>query len=228
LWLPIAATSAFSASSGRPLAIYRTPGIKPENLALNRKGDIYVSDYDFSLKVTKYSATGRYLGSSPGGLDPQGIAVDGAGNVLVSTGHKKILELGPNLRLKRVLVPDNGLLGDPTGLALDRAGNVYVADLTNDRLDKFSPAGKLLAHWHARGPSALAVDHNGNVLVSSYPYNSPTLLQLLSPQGTLLQSWKEGSAPGQFRDVKGIAIGPSGGVIVADTGNDRLQRGVVK
>ncbi|PYN28556.1 MAG: hypothetical protein DMD76_04505 [Candidatus Rokuibacteriota bacterium] len=33
------------------------------------------------------------------------------------------------------------------GIAVDSAGNVYVADGTNDRIQKFDTNGRLLAEW---------------------------------------------------------------------------------
>jgi DNA-binding beta-propeller fold protein YncE len=67
-----------------------------------------------------------------------------------------------------------GRFRHPSGIAVDRAGNVYVADTGNDRIEEFSPSGKLLAMQGSTGsrpgqfrhPTGIAVDGQGNVYVA--------------------------------------------------------------
>jgi DNA-binding beta-propeller fold protein YncE len=46
----------------------------------------------------------------------------------------------------------------------------------------------------------------------------------LNRDGDYLKSWGQtGSAPGQFKGIRGIASDPQGNIYVADAGNDRIQ-----
>ena len=59
-------------------------------------------------------------------------------------------------------------------MAVDASGNVYVADMVNDRIQKFTSEGTFLAKWGSQGngdgqfriPSGVAVDASGNVYVA--------------------------------------------------------------
>jgi DNA-binding beta-propeller fold protein YncE len=45
----------------------------------------------------------------------------------------------------------NGQFNGPAGMALDASGNVYVADLGNNRIQKFTGAGVYLTKWGTLG-----------------------------------------------------------------------------
>ncbi|PYM03608.1 MAG: hypothetical protein DMD82_16510, partial [Candidatus Rokuibacteriota bacterium] len=61
-------------------------------------------------------------------------------------------------------------------MATDHEGNVYVADLGNNRIQKFTNSGAYLTQWGSSGigdgqfdrPFALATDGAGNVYVCDY------------------------------------------------------------
>ncbi len=64
-------------------------------------------------------------------------------------------------------------LSNPTGVAVDSSGNVYVADLSNNRIQKFNSAGILIAEWSSGSgdgqfgtPHGVAVDSSDNVYVA--------------------------------------------------------------
>src|SRR5262249_28130109 len=44
-----------------------------------------------------------------------------------------------------------GRFAGPQFVAFDRAGNVYTTDAGLNRVQKFTPEGKLLAHWGSAG-----------------------------------------------------------------------------
>src|SRR5205807_853794 len=85
-------------------------------------------------------------------VGPQGVAVDGAGNVYVAdTNNHTIRKITPS----RVVSTFAGLAGScgsadgtgnaarftsPYGVAVDSAGNVYVADTDNDTIRKITPS----------------------------------------------------------------------------------------
>ena len=57
----------------------------------------------------------------------------------------------------------------PQGIAVDDEGYVYVADLSNIRVQKFSPNGTYIREWAAHTyPYDIAVDGNQNIYVSGF------------------------------------------------------------
>jgi DNA-binding beta-propeller fold protein YncE len=73
-------------------------------------------------------------------------------------------------------------------VAVDGQGNLYVADMSNHRIQKLSPAGEPLAQWGSQGrgpgqfdhPVGVAVDGQGNLYVAD-AWNHR--VQKLSPAG---------------------------------------------
>ena len=115
-------------------------------------------------------------------------------------------------------------------VAADGSGNVYVADTANHRIQKFAPAGALLARWGSYGsgdgqfnrPTGVAVDGGGNVYVADTENHR---IQKFTGNGTFLATWgTDGSGDGQFDGPTGVAVDRSGNVYVADTVIDRIQK----
>ena len=142
----------------------------PSGLALDRAGNLYVSEGIYSevslhriRKVTPAGVVTTLAGSGvPGFADgtgttaqfynPTGLALDNAGNVYVADGD--------NYRIRKI-TPDgavttlagSGVRGFAdgigasaqfdfiNGMAVDSAGNLYVGDTYNSRIRKITPAG---------------------------------------------------------------------------------------
>ena len=81
--------------------------------------------------------------------DPQGLAVDGNGNLYVADmGNHRVQKFGPSgqfLLKWGAQGSGDGQFDFPSGIAVDGDGNVYVADSRNCRVQKFSPSGEFLA-----------------------------------------------------------------------------------
>ncbi len=75
--------------------------------------------------------------------NPQGIAVDGAGNVYVAdSGNDRIQKFsasGAFLAKWGSEGSEDGQFLFPEGIAVDSLGDVYVADSENNRIQKFAP-----------------------------------------------------------------------------------------
>jgi len=60
----------------------------------------------------------------------------------------------------------DGQLRWPTGVAVDSSGNVYVAEVYNNRIQKFNSDGVFITKWGAGYAYGVAVDSSGDVYVS--------------------------------------------------------------
>ncbi len=125
-------------------------------LVLDRQGNLYFTEPDLG-RVSRLSAGGepaRILSDpAPIWTTPRGLAVDDAGSLYVAdAGAQEVIRVDANGRAS-VLAGNGtaGFSGDggpavaasldaPAALALDPDGSVYVADSSNDRVRKLSPA----------------------------------------------------------------------------------------
>jgi DNA-binding beta-propeller fold protein YncE len=88
---------------------------------------------------------------------------------------------------------------------------VYVADAGNARVEKFDPAGKLLANWSNsisafQHPDSVAVDAQGNVYVADEQSRN---VDKLSPSGLPLKEWFFGIGVGHdMREGHALREGP--------------------
>jgi sugar lactone lactonase YvrE len=145
----------------------------PYALALDSKGNVYVSDTRTNT-IDRFTASGKYLGVFATLRDDRnkGMAFDAAGNLYVVNGKSKTIEkISPDGADMGVFV-DSGLVR-PEDIVIDRTGNLYVMDSGDKgiRVKKFSPAGKELGvvasdrTFNCRG---MALDHEGNLYIVSF------------------------------------------------------------
>lgn len=126
----------------------------------------------------------------------------------------------------------DGEFDGPQGISVDNLGNVYVADSSNDRIQKFSKSGTFIRAWGAHGsgegqfnaPVDIAADNSGNVYVTDFANHR---IQKFGSAGNFIREWgTDGSGNGQFQNIAGVAVDRSGNVYVSDapSGNDRIQK----
>jgi streptogramin lyase len=123
----------------------------------------------------------------------------------------------------------DGDLNGPSGVAVDSIGNYYVAEETNDRVSKFSPAGTFITKWGSTGtadgqfdePRGVEIGPDGDVWVADY---QNARVQIFSPTGSFVEAFgSSGTDPGQFGSVTDVAFGRDGLVFAPDEGGNRLN-----
>lgn len=191
----------------------------PSGIAADASGALYVADHNAMIR--KVTAAGVVTtvagkaydygvidgaGSSARFFTPQGIAVDGAGNLYISDVDasranliRKITPTGFVSTLAGSAAPGGWSDGTgamarfdvPTGVAVDRIGTVYVADSANQVIRRISGAGEVTT-------IAGKVDERGAV-------DGP-------------------AANARFFTPYGIATDVNGNVFIADTGNHTIRK----
>ena len=199
----------------------------PDGVAVDGQGNAYIADLRNGRvrkvsrdgTITTFAGTGTWGSSGDGGLatsaqlnGPEGVAVDGQGNVYIADRENyRVRKVTPGGTIttfagggKPGFLGDGGLatlatLRRPSGVAVDGQGNVYIADRDNSRVRKVSPGGTIttFAGTDKEGfagdggpansallyrPDGVAVDGSGNVYIADTFNNR---VRKVSPGGTI-------------------------------------------
>jgi DNA-binding beta-propeller fold protein YncE len=143
-------------------------------MAVDPQGNIYAATHTRLgprlLKLSPRWGVWEVWGSWPGGdaaADPWGVALDAQGSVyVVDAGNHCIQKLSPAGEHLTCLK------AGARYIAIDSHGNLYVSG--SGRIQKLSPAGKVMATWDAEGtaagqfhdPLGITLDRNGNLYVA--------------------------------------------------------------
>ena len=192
------------------------------------------------------------LGANARFFSPSGIALDGAGNVYVADAGNHAIRRVTQAGLVSTVAGLAGRPGfvdgtgadarfqNPYGLAFDSAGNIIVADTANGALRRITPAGAVttvsggFSDVPARFnfPYAVAVDSGDTIFVADFGNN---VVRRVSPSGVVstiggtagVYGYVDGvGAAARFFDISGIAVAPDGVVLVVDSSNNLIRRGV--
>jgi sugar lactone lactonase YvrE len=233
----VGAYSAPQYNVSNPTANYVTT---PSVVRGGPDGKLYAMDYTNS-RITRFdddTFTNPTLFAAGAGLvNPIDIAFDSTGNAYVadfsnnrvakldSAGTTVILEIGEGVG------PGPGELSGPSSVAIDSAGNIFVADTTNSRIQKFSSSGTFVDEVGSSGSgdgqflfssfAFIMIDDEDNLYVADTSNNR--VQKFDSNLNYVSQFGESGSNPGQFSSPLGIASGLNGDIIVADSGNSRVQ-----
>jgi DNA-binding beta-propeller fold protein YncE len=128
----------------------------------------------------------------------------------------------------------------PDGIGTDTAGNVWVADSQNNRIQRFSPDGRVLPFpaFAKRGwsqapgrfklPYDVDTDGLGFIFVADTQNHR---IQKFTPEGRFVRMWGRnggdgtpGVGPGEMDQPRGLATDPFGNVWVADHENARVLK----
>ena len=174
----------------------------------------------FTLTKSLALGSGAYS-SGTGFLNPDGIAVDGKGDVFVAdTKDGTIREIMVGGAYQTVKTIATGL-GQPQGLAMDGAGNLFYADALSSTVNKLFAAGGY-SRMRSLGsgfsnPHGVAVDLSGNVFVADTGNNA--VKEIVSAGGyTTVKTLGTG-----FGGPLGVAVDTNENVFVADTGNNAVK-----
>jgi sugar lactone lactonase YvrE len=133
---------------------------------------------------------------------------------------------------------------NPYGVAVDGEGSFIIADYSNHRVRKITRDGTVStlagsgsegfadgagAAAQFNGPIGVAVDGEGNIIITDF---SNHRVRKITPDGTvstLAGSGTRGFADGagaaaQFNDPLGVAVDGGGSIIIADNGNHRVRK----
>ena len=223
----------------------------PNALAVDTVGNVYVTDTGNNrvLRIDALGVISTFAGtvdpgySGDGGpatqarmFNPDGLAVDGAGNVFVSTERRvRRIDAVTGVITTIAGTGSPGFSGDggpateaqfsavAGGLAADRAGNVYVADLYNDRVRRIDAATGIITTIAGAGtevvpqldfPNDVAVDPSGNVYVAG-TFNNRVFR--ITPEGALTETY--------FQKPRTLAVDAAGNLYVAgDSPRGRVLR----
>lgn len=219
---------------------------EPWDVAIGPDGTVFVTD-TWNHRVQAFTAEGEFLrtwgffgqAETPDAFwGPRGLAVDASGRLFVAdTGNKRIVIFEPD----GTFVAQFGTAGlgsgqfdEPTGVAIGADGMVFVADTWNQRVQVFAPDSSglfftPLNEWSIEGWYGQSLENKpylkvspitGNVMVAD-PEGARVLE--FTAQGDFVRGWSTFGETGDgFGLVSGLAFDASGGLWVADAGNNRL------
>ena len=162
-------------------------------------------------------------------------------------GGSRLLEFDRNGAFVREIGKNSYGFMFASQVRIDPADNIWVVDQMTNMVIKFDPQGRLAmllgrkaesvpvpARPPAAGdgsgqptdlfdrPTDVAWDAAGNIFVADGLANAR--IAKFDKDGRFVKSWgKKGTAPGEFANVRSIAIDAQGNVYAADGGNKRVQ-----
>jgi uncharacterized protein (TIGR03437 family) len=231
----------------------------PFSAAFDPAGNLYVSS-NFSVRkvsagvITPFAGTGKIQFGFAGDGGPAisallnstgGIASDASGNIYIADGlNNRVRKISTSGAITTVAgngTPgsggDGGLainanISDPEGVAFDGAGNMYIADTTNSRVRKVTPAGVISTVLQNLSVRSVAFDNAGAMYIggvaSVYKFAPGAPAPVLiagSAQGARGFSGDGGPATQALFDGPLLVVPDSfGNLYIADRLNSRLRK----
>ncbi len=147
----------------------------PSGIAIDKSGNIYVSNYGNGtvVEVTPAGAVTLFAAGFDG---PYGLAFNAAGDLFVSNSNSNTVDEVTPTGMKSTFVSG---LSDPTGLAFDASGNLYVGDGNGNNgfgsVAKVTPTGASSTFVSPDASRFLTFDASGNLYISAALFNNNTL-----------------------------------------------------
>ncbi|MGK2877480.1 MAG: thrombospondin type 3 repeat-containing protein [Solirubrobacterales bacterium] len=217
-------------------------GVDPGSIATDAAGRVYVPIRN-QAKINIYDNArgGNRLLASIGSAqlqDPIAVVIDLRGYIYVADAGKNSIVAFTPYYWGATYLATSGKPGPALGefaglrqLAADLEPRIYAAEADNGRVQSLDPARGALTSLFAFGVTdpgpwgplaGIAIDDNERIVVSSAnPTDAP---RLYNGNGALVGSIESaGSAPGQVSGPLGLTFDPAHRLMVADTGNDRVD-----
>lgn len=185
-------------------------------------------DSKFFSRVVLLGARGVGVGEFN---KPRSLAVDRDDNLYVVDMTGRVQKFSPDGQFLLLWQMPQTDLGKPKGMGCDKDGNIIVIEPHYQRINIFSPAGKLLDQWGERGtnagqlimPRAVAITASGDFLIPEY--SLVDRVQEFTPDGKKLVNLigHTGVENGEFNRPEGISVDAAGRIYVADSCNHRIQ-----
>ena len=217
--------STAAAAPPQFLGTFTSPNLcSPRGVGLLPSGDVLVGSDCVTPHMERFTAVGGFVGSWLFSGDylgpPNGVAVDGSGNVFVTdTEGNRVLKLTS----AGVLITSWATPSQPADIAMDAAGNVYVLAFGNGVVSKYTNGGALLTTIGTVGSglgqlqaaSGIAVDASGRLYVADI--TRMRILRFLA-NGTFDMEFVATNEPTD------VAPGPDGNVYVTVSNTSQLRQ----
>jgi hypothetical protein len=195
----------------------------PSGLAVDAGGNLLIADYG-NYRVRKVTPAGTISAVAGNGTGVLGGGFSGDGGPATSAQ-----------------------LSTPNGVAVDASGNLLIADYGNNRVRKVTPAGTIstvagtgaggfsgdggpATSAQLDGPSGVAVDAGGNLLIADYGNHrvrkvTPAgTISTVAGDGTFGFSGDGGPATSAQLDPAAMAVDAGGNLLIADYVNHRVRK----
>ncbi|MGI5835940.1 MAG: PA14 domain-containing protein [Chloroflexota bacterium] len=208
--------------------------VEPFAVAVAPGGQLFVLDSKGREPIMMFTPDGRLLSQMGGNLgmySPRGLFIDPSGALYVAdTGRGRVLKLASTGQLLGEF-RGSGQLEQPVAVVAAGDGTMYVADAEKHQMLVLDAKDQVLRSW-AMMPATtfdapdVALGLRGELYVSD-PRNG--VVRVFDQEGrTLTELGSPGDRNGQFNLPTGICVDGSGQLWVADTGNKRVQRWIIR
>jgi hypothetical protein len=228
----------------------------PQGVGVDAAGNVYIADDGNSVieKVTPSGHLSVIAGNGnpdapvPGPAtasplyEPDGVAVDHNGDIYIAdTGNYLVEKVTPAGQLSVIAgtgEPGSPVPGpataspiEPAGVAVDSAGTVFVADPTNNVIEKIASTGQLSVvdtNGESITPHGVAVDATGNLYIAN-DFNVAKITpggvySVIAGSGARVGAPVPGPARSSPIAPDAVAVDQSGDVFVADGTNEVIER----
>lgn len=161
---------------------------------------------------------------------PRSLAIDHQDNLYVVDMTARVQKFSPDGRYLLSWQFKQTDLGKPKGMTCDKDGNIVVVEPHYQKINIYSPQGKLLERWGVHGtnagqlimPRSAAVNSHGNLVVPEYTLVDR--VQEFTHEGKFVRAFGEpGEENGKFSRPEGVCVDAADRIYVADSCNHRIQ-----